>query len=101
MPAYVISDVSARDQAAFEAYRTRAADSIGRHGGRYIVRGGTIDTLEGDWQPRTIVIVEFPDLESARRWYQSRDYAAALEVRDRALERNLILVDGVPASPDR
>jgi uncharacterized protein (DUF1330 family) len=101
MPAYVISDVSARDQAAFETYRTRAADSIARHGGRYVVRGGAIDALEGDWQPRTLVIVEFPDLESARRWYKSRDYAAALEVRDRALERNLILVDGVPASPDR
>jgi uncharacterized protein (DUF1330 family) len=67
MPAYVISDVSARDQTALETYRTRAADSIARHGGRYIVRGGAIETLEGDWPPRAIVIVEFPDLESARR----------------------------------
>ena len=99
MPAYVISDVSARDPAAFETYRARAADSIARHGGRYIVRGGAIDTLEGDWRPRTMVIVEFPDLESARNGYRSPDYAAALEVRDQALERNLILVDGVPVSP--
>ena len=98
MPAYVISDVSARDAAAWETYRTRAAESIARHGGRYIVRGGAIEPLEGDWKPRTIVIVEFPDLEHARNWYRSRDYAGALEVRDQALERNLILVDGVPAS---
>jgi uncharacterized protein (DUF1330 family) len=98
MPAYVISDVSARDSAAFETYRRRAAASIARHGGRYIVRGGTIEPLEGNWQPRTIVIVEFPDLERARNWYRSRDYADALDVRDQALERNLILVDGVPAS---
>ena len=98
MPAYVISDVSTRDRVAFETYRTRAAESIARHGGRYIVRGGAVETLEGDWQPRTIVIVEFPDLEHARNWYRSRDYAEALEVRAQALERNLILVDGVPAS---
>ena len=101
MPAYVVVQIRVRDPEIYERYRRLAERSIPVYGGRYIVRGGTIDTLEGDWQPRTIVIVEFPDLESARRWYQSRDYAAALEVRDRALERNLILVDGVPASPDR
>ena len=100
MPAYVISDVAARDRAAFETYRSRAAESIARHGRRYIVRGGETETLEGDWRPRTIVIVEFRDLERARSWYRSRDYAVALDVRDQALERNLILVDGVPVSPE-
>ncbi len=95
MPAYVISDVSARDFAAFETYRTRAAASIARHGGRYVVRGGATEVLEGNWKPRTIVIVEFPDRERAQAWYQSADYAEALAVRDQALDRNLILVDGV------
>ena len=98
MSAYVISDVSARDQAALETYRTRAAASIARHGGRYVVRGGLIEPLEGSWKPRMIVIVEFPDMESARAWYRSADYAEALAVRDAALERDLILVDGVPAA---
>lgn len=95
MPAYLISDVAAKDPEAFQAYRARAAASIARHGGRYLVRGGPVEPLEGDWAPRVIIIVEFPDLERARAWYRSPDYAAALAVRDEALSRNLILVNGI------
>lgn len=95
MPAYLISDVTAKDPEAFQAYRDRAAASIARHGGRYLVRGGPIEPLEGDWAPRAIVIVEFPDRGRARAWYRSPEYAAALAVRDKALSRNLILVDGI------
>ena len=99
MPAYFISDVSPRDADAFQTYRTRAAASIAQYGGRYLVRGGAIEPLEGGWSPRAIVIVEFPDLEQARAWYQSVEYAQALEVRDRALSRKLILVKGVVSQP--
>ena len=95
MPAYIISDVTIRDREAFEAYRTRAAASIAAHGGRYLVRGGDVETLEGNWKPGSLIVVEFPDIETARRWYSSDEYAAALEVRDAALGRNLILVEGV------
>lgn len=95
MPAYLISDVTAKDPEALEIYRSRAAASIERHGGRYLARGGFVETLEGDASPRMIIIIEFPDLESARQWYGSSDYAHALEVRDKALSRNLILVDGI------
>ncbi len=95
MPAYVISDVMFRDQEAVDAYRTRAAASITHHGGRYIVRGGAIERLEGPWDPKIIIIVEFPDMERARAWYRSPEYAAALEFRDQAIDRSLILVDGV------
>lgn len=101
MPAYVISDVTARDPAALETYRSRAAASIARHGGRYVVRGGVIEPLEGNWKPRMIVIVEFPDMAGAREWYSSADYAEALAVRDSALSRRLILVDGVPGEDSR
>jgi len=97
MTAYLMSDVSPRDAEAFEAYRTRAAESIALYGGRYVVRGGDVELLEGDWQPRAIVIVEFPSMEQARRWYRSPEYAAALTLRDKALSRNLILVDGIEA----
>jgi uncharacterized protein (DUF1330 family) len=96
MPAYLISDVTVRDAKAYEAYRTRAAPSIAQYGGRYLARGGAIEPLEGNWTPRVIVIAEFPDLESARTWYRSPEYAAALAFRDIGLSRNLILVDGVP-----
>ena len=54
-----------------------------------------MDTLEGEWHPTPLIIVEFPDIEQARRWYASAEYAAALDVRDAALSRHLILVDGM------
>jgi len=95
MPAYVISDVTIRDEETIEIYRSRAAASIAAHGGRYLVRGGEVETLEGNWKPGPLIVVEFPDIETAQRWYRSDEYAAALEVRDAALSRNLILVDGI------
>jgi len=95
MPAYIISDVTIKDAEAIEIYRSRAAASIVDHGGRYLIRGGTIEVLEGDWTPRTIIMAEFPSMSAARIWYRSPEYAKALEVRDRALSRDLILVEGV------
>jgi uncharacterized protein (DUF1330 family) len=95
MPAYAISDVTFRDAAAIESYRSRAAASIVQHGGRYLARGGAIETLEGDWRPANLIIVEFPDMARARAWYRSPEYAAALQFRDAALSRNLILVEGM------
>jgi uncharacterized protein (DUF1330 family) len=94
MPAYLISDLTVRNVEAFETYRARAAKAIARYGGRYLVRGGDIQTLEGPWKPRMLVIVEFPSMEQARSWYSSPEYATALEVRDIALERNMIFADG-------
>jgi uncharacterized protein (DUF1330 family) len=98
MAAYLISDVTVKNAAAFETYRTRAAASIAQYGGRYLVRGGPIERLEGGWAPRTIIVVEFSDVEQARTWYRSPEYAEALAVRDEALGRNLILVDGISAT---
>ena len=94
MAAYLISDVTVRNAEAFQTYRTRAAEAIAKYGGRYLTRGGEIQALEGSWNPGNIVVVEFPDLEQARAWYTSPEYASALEVRDIALERDMILVDG-------
>lgn len=68
MPAYVISEVETRDAAAFEAYRTLAAKTIERYGGRYIVRGGAAELVEGGPPLKTIVIVEFPTMARAREW---------------------------------
>ena len=95
MPAYLISDILVKDPQAFQTYRTRAAVSIAKYGGRYLVRGGDIEPLEGVRSPQNIVVVEFPDLEAARTWYRSPEYAYALQVRDQALSRELIIVDGV------
>ena len=96
MAAYVISDLSARDPAALQIYRTRAAAAIAQYGGRYLARFGEIEALEGDWLPKMLVIVEFPTVERAREWYRSPEYAEALVVRRDALDRRLIFVEGVP-----
>src|ERR1700739_3153278 len=95
MAAYLISDLTVRDRTAFEIYRTRAAEAIHTHGGRYLARLGDVQVLEGSWNPNMIVIVEFPKMEQARSSYRSPEYAFALEVRDTALNRNLIIVDGM------
>jgi uncharacterized protein (DUF1330 family) len=97
MPAYVISDVEFLDAELVAQYRTMAQASIAKYGGRYIVRGGAIEPVEGDWKPRNIIVVEFPNMARAREWYRSADYAQALTVRQRALTRNLIFVEGVGA----
>jgi len=93
--AYLISDVETRDPEAMARYREAAAASIAQYGGRYLVRGGPIETLEGGWTPQAIVVVAFDTADQARAWYASPEYAQALKVRQTALARRLILVEGV------
>lgn len=95
MSAYVISEVEMVDQALFDRYRSLAQATIAKYGGRYIVRGGAIETVEGERSPRQIVIVEFPTMERAREWYASPEYAEALKIRQHALKRRLTFVEGV------
>ena len=95
MPAYVISEVEARDAATLEAYRTLAAQTIAQSDGRYLARGGAADVVEGGPPPKTIIIVEFPTMARAREWYASAEYAEALKLRRTALERRLMFVEGV------
>ena len=97
MPAYVISELEVRDAAGIETYRTLAAKSIAQYGGRYLVRGGAASTAEGGPPPKNIIVVEFPSMERLREWYASPEYAEALKVRQTALDRRLIFVEGVPA----
>ena len=96
MSAYVISELEVRDPVAIETYRTVAAKSIARYGGRYLVRGGAASIAEGGPPPRNIIVVEFPSMEKLREWYVSPEYAEALKVRATALDRRLIFVEGVP-----
>jgi uncharacterized protein (DUF1330 family) len=98
MTAYVISEVEVLDQDAIEAYRAKAQATIEQYGGRYIVRGGAIELVEGERDPaRRFVVVEFPTMERAWEWYRSPEYAEALKVRATALMRTLVFVEGVPA----
>jgi uncharacterized protein (DUF1330 family) len=93
---YVVSDTEILDRALGERYRTLAQESIAKYGGHYIVRGGAVDPVEGGWLPKLFVIVEFPSMERAREWYHSPEYAEALKLRQTALRRRLIFVEGVP-----
>ena len=95
MAVYLISEVTVRDPAAFERYRALAAPSILAHGGKYLVRGGERTLLEGGPEPSSLVILEFPDSAAVDRWYASAEYAPARAIRDDALSRRLIMVEGV------
>ena len=93
--AYVISEVAIVDERLAAQYREIAAASIAAHGGRYLVRGAAANVVEGATTNRRIVIVEFPSMERAKAWYDSAEYASARLLREVALERRLIFVEGV------
>jgi uncharacterized protein (DUF1330 family) len=96
MPAYVIACVTeARDQDKLVEYRRRNTDVVAAHGGRFIVRGGEHEVLEGEWEPRRVVVIEFPDLAAARGWYESDAYAPLRELRQSASDTDLLVVEGV------
>ncbi len=96
MAAYVISEVKARDNTLFDAYRKLAAASIEKFGGKYVIRGGKVELIEGAPEPKVLVVVEFPTMARAKEWYASPEYGAALKVRKQgALERRLLFVEGV------
>jgi uncharacterized protein (DUF1330 family) len=95
MPAYVLVDAKVTDPAQYDEYRKVAPAAIARYGGRYLVRGGATTVLEGEWQPNRIVVLEFPDADAARRFYDSPEYRAARALRAGAAAMNVIVVDGV------
>jgi uncharacterized protein (DUF1330 family) len=96
MAAYVVSEVEVLDEESFQQYRELARASIEQYGGRYLVRAALPEAAEGDWPSRRrLVIVEFPDMETVQSWYSSEEYSKALVVRDRALSRRLVFVEGV------
>lgn len=95
MPGYVIADVEVTDPAAYEEYRKLVPASIQKYGGKYLVRGGQHETLEGTWMPSRLVVIEFASVEQARRWYLSDEYRRAKEVRQRTALSNVIIVEGV------
>lgn len=96
MAGYLIAEIEITDPAGFERYRPLAAASIERHGGRYLVRGGTAEAREGA-APGRLVVLEFPSLEHARKFYESADYQAALTLRLASSRGRVLLVEGAPS----
>lgn len=97
MPAYVIADIEVIDPVRYEEYKPLAAASVAKYGGRYLVRGGKTEVLEGTWMPRRVAMLEFETLERAREWYDSPEYRAARQIRREAASGNLVVVEGMPA----
>ena len=96
MPAYVIAEVrEAWDAEALQEYRRRNTDAVAAHGGRFLIRGGEHELLEGDWHTLRIVVIEFPDREAAHAWWRSEEYEAIKPIRRGASTTNVIVVDGV------
>jgi uncharacterized protein (DUF1330 family) len=95
MAAYVIAAVTdAWDQEKLAEYRERNTDVVAAHGGRFIARGGAHEVLEGDWNPKRVVIIEFPDMDAARAWHESDAYAPLIELRRSASATDIVVVEG-------
>jgi len=95
MPAYLIVETDITDPEQYEQYKAASPGAIAAGGGRFVVRGGETAVLEGDWHPKRLVVVEFPDLEAAKRFYDSPEYQAAKALREGAAHLNMVAVEGV------
>jgi uncharacterized protein (DUF1330 family) len=94
MSAFVIVEISIEDPKGYEEYKTHTPASIAAYNGKFVVRGGTAETLEGDWQPERIVVLEFPTVDRAKEWWDSEMYAKAKSIRQRAAKTKMIVVPG-------
>ncbi len=95
MSAYVIVDIEVLDSVPYEQYKHLAAQTVAAYGGRYLVRGGRSEVLEGEWEPSRLVILEFPTYERAEAWYSSAEYTTAKEIRRSAARMDMVLVEGM------
>jgi uncharacterized protein (DUF1330 family) len=95
MAAYFIVNVAVKDPAGYEAYKQAAPATIAQYGGRYLVRGGKHEALEGTWHPTRLVVLEFPSLEAAKRWYASEEYRKIKPLRLQHAVGDLVLVEGI------
>lgn len=95
MAAYVIVNVTVTDPTGFAEYSKGVPATVAKYGGRFLVRGGAHEVLEGEWRPSRLVVIEFPTREDLRRWYESEDYRPLLDLRKRTAKTDLLAVTGV------
>ena len=95
MAAYLLVDIEVTDPAAYEAYRAQVPALIAAHGGRYLVRGGAAEVLEGTWQPKRTVVLEFPNMKALKAFWEDPQYQPLRTVREHAARSNLVAVQGV------
>lgn len=95
MKGYIIGELEITDPAGFQEYRDRLAPMLEKWGAHFIIRGGQLDVLEGEWRPRRLIVIEFPDFPTIRRWYQSVEYAPLIELRQACSEGSFVAIEGV------
>jgi uncharacterized protein (DUF1330 family) len=95
MAGYVIAEISVADEQKFEVYRAQVAATVEQYGGKYVVRGGATETVEGDWHPRRLVVLQFESVQRAREWYYSPEYRGPMQLRHQAATSNVVFVEGV------
>jgi uncharacterized protein (DUF1330 family) len=99
VPAYVIANVDVRDPEGYREYVERVPEIVERFGGRYLARGGRAEALEGGFEPKRLVILEFPSYEQAKAWHEAAEYAPIREIRTRFSKGDLVLVEGLEEQP--
>ena len=94
MSAYIVVQVDIRDPERFAEYRTMVPASLEAYGGRFLARGGATQTLEGDWQPPRLVILEFDSVDQAKRWWDSEEYREARDLRQASADTQMVVIEG-------
>jgi uncharacterized protein (DUF1330 family) len=95
MTAYIIVETDITDPDQYEQYKAASPAAIAAGGGRFLVRGGELVTLEGDWHPSRLVLLEFADLQAATRWYESDVYQETKKLRAGAASFRAVAVQGI------
>jgi len=95
MSAYVIAHIDVKDPVKYEDYKKMSPVSIQKFGGRFIARGSKAEVLEGTWEPKRLVLLEFPSVEAAKQWWASEDYAPAKALRQATSTGDMVVIEGV------
>ncbi len=94
MSAYIIVDINVKNQEEYEKYKKLTPATLAAHNGKFIVRGGNTEILEGDWNPGRLVILEFPTMEQAKKWWSSEEYEPAKKIRQSCADTNMVAAEG-------
>ncbi len=94
MAAYVITEIDVTDPVGYEEYRRLGPPTVAAYGGKFVVRGGKSEVLEGTWVPKRLVVLEFESVERAKQWWSSQEYSVAKRVRHKTAFTNMIVVEG-------
>ncbi len=95
MAAYIICDIEITDPVRYANYRQLVPPTLAKYDGRFVVRGGACETLEGAWRPQRVIVLEFPSAARAKEWLDSPEYCAARALRHSTAKTEMILVEGV------